>query len=138
MPLRAAARFARNRLGNIADLIEGRPLTFPSLGSMTIDREDVAEARAWLRRPDRWADPEPIETFERAFADWNGSGAAFAFAAGRVALSACIEALGLSAGDQVIVPGYTCVVVPNAFAFAGIDVVYCDIELESFGPDVES
>lgn len=55
---------------------------------------------------------------------------------GRVALSACIAALELGRGDEVIIPGYTCVVVPNAFQYADITVVYSDIELESYGLDV--
>ncbi len=54
---------------------------------------------------------------------------------GRVALSACIHALGLRPGDEVILPGYTCVVVPNAFHFAGVNIVYSDIELETYGLD---
>ena len=54
---------------------------------------------------------------------------------GRVALSACIYALALKAGDEAILPGYTCVVVPNAFNYAGINIVYSDIELDTFGLD---
>jgi perosamine synthetase len=38
----------------------------------------------------------------------------------------------------VVIPAYTCVVVPNAFRFAGAAPRFCDIELETFGPDVES
>jgi perosamine synthetase len=34
------------------------------------------------------------------------------------------------------VPGYTCVVVPNALAFAGVSPVYADIEAETYGLDV--
>jgi dTDP-4-amino-4,6-dideoxygalactose transaminase len=62
--------------------------------------------------------------------------AAFAFMSGRESLSAVVEALGLSQGDEVIVPGYTCVVVPNALAFAGVTPVYADIEFETYGLDV--
>src|SRR3989304_4500748 len=65
----------------------------------------------------------------------NVSRHAFAFLGGRVALSACIHALGLAPGDEVILPGYTCVVVPNAFHYAGVRTVYADIELETYGLD---
>lgn len=56
---------------------------------------------------------------------------------GREALSACIYALDLKPGDEVIVPGYTCIVVPNAFHFVGVRTVYCDIELDTYGLDVQ-
>lgn len=49
------------------------------------------------------------------FSRWNNSKFAFAFMSGRVSLSACIYALNLQPGDEVILPAYTCVVVPNAF-----------------------
>src|SRR5262249_42952166 len=76
--------------------------------------------------------------FENAFAKWNGSSYAFAFAAGRKALSACIYALGLQEGDEVIIPGYTCIVVQNAFDYVGVTTRYCDIELDTFGPELSS
>lgn len=117
-------------------LFPSRPEVFSPVPE-TIDGSDARVARRWLftRLGDRDA---TIHRFEREFAAWNGSKHAAAFAAGRVALSACIEALALGPGDEVIVPGYTCVVVPNAFEFAGVKVVYCDIELESYGPDADS
>ena len=52
-----------------------------------------------------------------------------------MALSACIYALNLKPDDEVILPGYTCVVVPNAFHFAGVKTVYSDIELDTYGLD---
>ncbi|MCC7044024.1 MAG: aminotransferase class I/II-fold pyridoxal phosphate-dependent enzyme [Acidobacteria bacterium] len=106
--------------------------------SMTLDIDDVRLARSWLRRRTDWRGDDLVRTYERDFASWNDSAFAFAFMGGRRALSACIEALGLGRGDEVIVPGFTCVVVPNAFRFAGVEVKYCDIELETFGPDVAS
>src|SRR5262249_6776295 len=34
--------------------------------------------------------------------------------------------------------GYTCFVVQNAFDYAGVKTVYCDIELDTYGPDLAS
>ncbi len=107
----------------------------PSLGSMTLDKDDVRIARAWLKERSSWNDTGETREFAAEFARWNGSRHAYAFLGGRVALSACIDALGLLPGDEVIVPGYTCVVVPNAFQFAGVRVVYADIELDTYGLD---
>jgi dTDP-4-amino-4,6-dideoxygalactose transaminase len=81
---------------------------------------------------------EEVAAFEEEFAEWNESRHAISFVQGRVALSAAIQALGLRALDEVIVPGYTCVVVANAFAFEGIRIVFADIELDTFGLSIES
>lgn len=53
-------------------------------------------------------------------------------------MSAGIEALGLKPGDEVIVPGYTCVVVTNSVRFAGLAPRYADIELDTYGLDFDS
>lgn len=110
----------------------------PPLTGMTLDQDDAEIARGWLRRPAEWNDLSGVTAFEQSFAQWNGSRSAFALSAGRKALSACIHALELKPGDEVIVPGYTCVVVQNAFDFAGVSTVYCDIELDTFGPEAQS
>ncbi|QTA83263.1 DegT/DnrJ/EryC1/StrS aminotransferase domain-containing protein [Desulfonema limicola] len=133
--LKLFAHIGIRQAKNIAKLILGYPVSYPSLGSMTLDKDDVIIARSWLKdRPD-WNNNELVSEYEKQFALWNGSKYAFAFMGGRVALSACIHALDLNSGDEVIIPGYTCVVVPNAFQFAGIKPVYSDIELETYGLD---
>lgn len=120
---------------NLAKLASGHPLTYPSLGSVTLDKDDVEIARKWLHEREQWYRPELVQKYESEFAHWNGSKYAFAFMGGRVALSACIYALDLKPGDEAILPGYTCVVVPNAFNYAGIKIVYHDIELDTYGLD---
>ncbi|MEZ5148138.1 MAG: DegT/DnrJ/EryC1/StrS family aminotransferase [Bacteroidales bacterium] len=44
----------------------------------------------------------------------------FLYWKGRVALFALLKAMGVSAGDEVILPGFTCVVVPNAIKYLGL------------------
>jgi perosamine synthetase len=116
----------------------GQPLLLPEFGSQTIEDDDIALVEEMLSHPASWSDHSIEESFHSDFSRWNGSASAFSFMGGRVALSACIEALGLAEGDEVVAPGYTCIVVPNAFAYAGIQVRYCDIELETYGPDFDS
>jgi len=132
---KALARFGYNQAKNIGKLFLGYPLTTPSLGSATLDYDDLLIAKSQLRNREGWFDPNTVKEYENAFAKWNGSKYAFAFMGGRVALSACIHALQLKPGDEVILPGYTCVVVPNAFHFAGVKTVYSDIELDTYGLD---
>lgn len=47
---------------------------------------------------------------------------------GRVALYSILKALGVGPGDEVIIPGLTCVVVPNAVIYAGARPVYADVD----------
>ena len=120
----------------LLNLILSGSLTTPPLGSVTLDEDDLVLAKEWLKKRADWYVPDIVSQYENEFARWNGSKYAFAFMGGRVALSACIHALGLQPGDEVILPGYTCVVVPNAFHFAGINTVYSDIELDTYGLDI--
>lgn len=118
--------------------VVGEEPRLPSLVSRTLELEDVELARRWLDTPFAWDDPEPVEIYQAEFSRWNGSTHAVSFAAGRVALSAVIEALGLGPGDRVVLPAYTCVAVPNAFHFAGVEIVWADIELDTYGLDAAS
>jgi len=132
---KAITRFGRNRIGNLKDYLTGNPLKLIPLGSMTFDHDDVKLVKEWLKNRSHWIDEGIVSEYEAEFARWNRSKYAFAFMGGRVALSACIYALGLKPGDEVILPGYTCVVVPNAFHYAGVKTIYSDIELDTFGLD---
>ena len=62
---------------------------------------------------------------------------AFSFWKGRVALYAILKALKVGAGDEVIAPGFTCVVVANAIRFAGAKPVFVDIESQGYNLDPE-
>jgi perosamine synthetase len=136
--LSALGRIARSQAIVLRNLVRGWPLLYTGPTAMTIDEDDLALAASLLDDRAGWIDPAPIAAFERAFAAWNGSRHAFAFASGRVALSAAIEALDLAPGDEVVVPGYTCVVVANAFHNAGVRTVYADIELDTYGLDAQA
>jgi dTDP-4-amino-4,6-dideoxygalactose transaminase len=136
--VREIASVARHQAGQFLRVARGLPLQPPSLVCMTLDVDDLAIAAAELNERHEWRDPRPVAEFETAFGLWNRSATAIAMASGREALTACIHALGLRAGDEVIIPGYTCVVVVNAFRFEGITPVFADIELETYGADVTS
>lgn len=44
--------------------------------------------------------------------------------------------MGVKAGDEVILPAFTCVVVPNAIIYLGAKPVYVDIKLDTFNMDI--
>jgi dTDP-4-amino-4,6-dideoxygalactose transaminase len=129
----AAWRAGRALLGTLA----GRPLNPPAFGSQTLEADDAAWIAAWLDDAAP-SDPADALAFEQAFAAWNGSAVACAFMGGREALTACLRALDLRPGDEVVVPAYTCVVVANAIRHEGLVVRFCDIELDTYGPAIDS
>lgn len=110
--------------------------------STTLDERTVAVARAGLDPDDAVHDVAQLERWERRFADWlgvdGGPTAVHAFGSGRAALFAVVRALGMGAGDAVVVPAFTCRSVTHAIRSAGAAVVFADIETDTFGLDVQA
>lgn len=80
-------------------------------------------------------DEHIIRRYENVFARKVNSKYAISFGAGRMALYAILETLGIGDGDEVILPAFTCVVVPNAIIYRGARPVYVDIETKTFNMD---
>lgn len=102
-------------------------------GTHTV-REWLQMAKLLLTRGH--GNPELVEQYERQFAARCGSTDAISFGAGRMAFYAILEALGIGAGDEVIIPAFTCVVVPNAILYREARPVYVDIDPRTFNIDV--
>jgi dTDP-4-amino-4,6-dideoxygalactose transaminase len=64
------------------------------------------------------------------------SEAIFPFATGRMGFYTILASLKLPKDSEVIIPSYTCVVVPNAILYAGAKPIYCDINCNDFNIDV--
>jgi perosamine synthetase len=77
------------------------------------------------------------DDFRRGIADVVGVPADHVtlFWKGRVALYAILRALGIGRGDEVVVPAFTCVAVPNAVMYAGAAPVYVDIDETTYSAD---
>ncbi|MGC3984424.1 MAG: DegT/DnrJ/EryC1/StrS family aminotransferase [Pseudorhodoferax sp.] len=86
----------------------------------------------WLRRGDA-----SLQDFRASFAASLGveTDRIHLFGSGRAALHAYVDSLGLPADAEVLLPGYTCAVVPNVFEHLGLAVRYVDIAPGSFNPD---
>jgi dTDP-4-amino-4,6-dideoxygalactose transaminase len=76
---------------------------------------------------------EVVREYEHQLAALIGPGRGVSFAAGRMAFYAVLQALGVGSGDEVILPGFTCSVMPNAVWRTGARPVFADIEAETFG-----
>lgn len=77
--------------------------------------------------------PVSRQSYERAVETFFGTGRVFAFWKGRIALYSILKAMGIGPGDEVIVPGYTCVMVPGPVLYVGAKPVYADIEPNCYG-----
>lgn len=70
--------------------------------------------------------------YERTVEKYLGVSAALAYSSGRAAFMELLRGLRIGPGDEVIVPGYTCIVVPAAIKTIGATPVYADIDIETF------
>ncbi len=80
-------------------------------------------------------DPQHVTDYEDAVKNTIGVKHVFSTGAGRMGLFLLLKALGFGAGDEIILPGYTCVVMPNAIRFAGCKPVYVDVRKTDFNID---
>lgn len=82
--------------------------------------------RRW-RQGESLLDGSHIGEYERQLSEYYGGLEAITFGAGRMALYAILKAMNLRDGDEIVLPGYTCVVTSNAIRFAGLKPVYVDV-----------
>lgn len=95
--------------------------------------EEMALAAASVVRSGRvnyWTGTE-AKSFEKEFAQWVGSPFGIAMANGTVALEVALEALGIRAGDEVIVPSRTFLATASATLRVGARPVFADVDRSS-------
>lgn len=78
-----------------------------------------------------------IRNYESAFSRWFNAHSASGFWKGRVALYAILKAMKTGSGDEIVLPGYTCVMNVNPIKYLGAKPVYVDIEPNTFNLNVE-
>ncbi|MFH1897602.1 MAG: DegT/DnrJ/EryC1/StrS family aminotransferase [Candidatus Desantisbacteria bacterium] len=77
-----------------------------------------------------------IKKYEDRYKKYLNVSYASSFWKGRVALYAILKAMGIGEGDEVLVEGFTCVVVPNAVIFAGAKPVYVAPDPKTYNMDI--
>jgi perosamine synthetase len=101
---------------------------------------DVLTLLKLLCQPSRAGNIDLLDEYQQVFArtvTGSNSMSALAFWRGRVALWTILRACGLQEGDEVILPAYTCDMVPIAVKFAGGRCVYVDVEPGGFNSSPE-
>jgi dTDP-4-amino-4,6-dideoxygalactose transaminase len=99
---------------------------------------DECESKAIIRPLESgWVVQGPyVAEFEKLFASFAGANFARATSSCTSALHLALDALGLRAGDKVVVPSFTYVASANAVEYTGAEIVFCDIDLETFNIDI--
>lgn len=111
----------------------GRPIRLSPLPTWPeFDDEVVAVASDVLRsgRVNYWTG-EHGRAFEREFAQWAGAPHAVAVSNGTVALEIALRALGIGAGDEVVVPAATFIATASAVVACGARPVVADVDYDS-------
>src|ERR1700719_127011 len=93
---------------------------------------EVLESRVWWRTPGT----KTLE-FERAFAKFHGARHGVAVTNGTAALEVTMAGLGITVGDEVIVPDFTFVATASAVLFANALPVLVDVDPETYCLDPE-
>lgn len=92
--------------------------------------QEVLQSRVWWRTPGT----KTLE-FERDFAKFHGAKHGIAVTNGTAALEVAMAAIGINAGDEVIVPNFTFVATASAVLFANALPVLVDVDPESYNID---
>lgn len=104
-------------------------------GHQHITDEDIAAVVEALKSDYMTQGPR-IGEFEKAFAKYLGCGYACMVSNGTAALHLCALALGIKPGDKVITTPITFVASANGFRYEGAEIVFCDIDPDTFLMDL--
>ncbi|NBF14760.1 aminotransferase [Pseudomonas sp. Fl4BN2] len=98
--------------------------------SFTVEEADAVRDVILSNKVNYWTGQE-TRTFEKEFAAWSGTEYAIALANGTVALDLALKALGIGAGDEVIVTSRTFLASVSSIVNAGAVPVFADVDLDS-------
>lgn len=109
------------------------PISRPSIGSREIAYVTDAVTSGWVSSLGGY-----ITKFEQNFAEFCGVKHAVATSNGTVALHLALVALGVGAGDEILVPDLTFVATANAVVHAGATPVLVDVDPVNFCIDPDA
>lgn len=98
--------------------------------SFTQQEADAVSRVLLSNKVNYWTGTECRE-FEKEFAEWVGSDYAIALANGTLALDVALKALGVGAGDDVVVTPRTFLASASTVVTAGANPVFADVDLNS-------
>src|SRR5271167_2692946 len=104
------------------------------LSAPDIDDDDVA-AVVRVLRSSRLSLGPVLGEFESCFAEYVGTSDAVAVSSGTPGLHLALLALGIGAGDEVIVPSFTFIAAANAIRYVGAVPIFVDIDAATLNLD---
>jgi dTDP-4-amino-4,6-dideoxygalactose transaminase len=103
---------------------------FSSWPSFTSEEADAVRDVLLSNKVNYWTGNECCE-FEKEFAVWSNSKYAIALGNGTLALDSAFKALGIGAGDEVIVTARTYIASVTSIVNAGATPIFADVDLNS-------
>jgi len=79
---------------------------------------------------------DKLQEYKEILEDRLNSKNIYTFASGRMGFFTILKTINIQKGDEIIIPSYTCVVVPNAIIYSGAKPIYCDINRDDFNIDI--
>ena len=95
-------------------------------------RAQLREAIARVLERERYILGEEVSAFEREFAQYCGAPHAVGVANGTDAITIALRAMGVGAGDEVVVPSFTFYASAEAIPPTGATPVFCDIDPNTY------
>lgn len=106
-------------------------------GKQFLDEDDIKSVIATLRSD--WLTTGPaVKVFEKSIANYVGTRFGAAVSSGTAALHGAMNALGLTAGDKVIVPAMTFAATANCVVYQGATPVFADVKGDTLLIDPDS
>ncbi|MCR4315495.1 MAG: aminotransferase class I/II-fold pyridoxal phosphate-dependent enzyme [Planctomycetes bacterium] len=106
------------------------PVAEPSLGDEEMMNVFECVASGWISSGGQF-----VRDFEELFAKYCGSKFAISTSNGTTALHLALAALGLTSGDEAIVPALTFIATANAVTYTGARAVLADVSRETWNID---
>jgi len=106
----------------------------PTVPFVALDRQHAALREeldaAWARvvESSGFILGDEVEAFEREFGEACGANHCVGVASGTAAIGLALNAAGIGAGDEVVVPGHTFIASALGVLHAGATPVFCDVE----------
>ena len=116
----------------------GTPVRTTSFPSWPVYDADDEKALLNVLHSGRWFLADRVEEFDRVFAAYQDAQYGVSISSGTTALQVALEALGVGAGDEVIVPSYTFVATASAVATVGSVPVFVDVDPKTYNIDPAS
>lgn len=117
----------------------GTPVRTEAFPQWPVFDEKEEKALLSVLRSLKWGTFGPeVERFESSFASYIGTARSLAVCSGTASLEIILRALGIGAGDEVIIPPYTFAATMTAVLICGAVPVFADIDPDTCNIDIGS